>query len=65
VAWLSNRDGGLGLDPTLQTQLSVGSHTLRFSAINSAGRASQAQISLRVIPARRDHSVWLPHVGVE
>ena len=60
VAWLSNEDGHLGLDPTLQTMLSVGVHTVRFSAINSAGRTGRAQITLRVVPARRDHVVWLP-----
>jgi len=38
----------------------VGTHTLRFTALNSAGLASNAEITLRVVPGRRDHTIWLP-----
>ena len=62
VSWRSNLDGILGRDPTLQTLLSVGTHTIRFSALNSAGQATVDEITLRVVPGRRDHAIWLPVV---
>jgi hypothetical protein len=62
VSWRSNLDGTLGLDLTIQTLLSVGTHTLHFSALNSAGRASTEEITLRVVPGRREHTIWVPRV---
>jgi hypothetical protein len=62
VTWASSLDGQLGRDPTLQALLSVGTHTLRFTALNSAGRSTTDEITLRVLAGRRDYTLWVPWV---
>ncbi len=63
VTWTSDLDGHLGLDPSLQTQLSVGRHVLQLSALNSHGQRGIAAITLQVLPGRRDHTVFVPWAG--
>ena len=51
ISWSSSRDGQMGVGASLQKVLSVGSHTITASVVDSRGASSQSQHTVNVEPA--------------
>jgi hypothetical protein len=48
----------------VQAVLSVGTHTLRLSVTNAAGRSAAASVRLHVVSSRRANAIFLPELTV-
>jgi serine protease len=48
--WVSSLDGVLGTGPDLSRQITAGTHTITFTAIDDEGLAGSAQVTISVLP---------------
>jgi hypothetical protein len=60
VYWESSIDGVLAYSCSFNTELSLGTHTLTFSATNSSGNSSEESIELEVAEAEPTLSITSP-----